>query len=93
MRPVEDRWSSGSWGRSGCGSWTVVALAIMASGFSVAAGDDDADQGPGTSWRRRSLRSAGEASACAGWRSIGGKWVPVFVVFARVDDAGTDVTE
>ena len=26
----------------------------------------------------------------AGWRSIGGKWVPVFVVFARVDDAGAD---
>ena len=25
-----------------------------------------------------------------GWRSIGGKWVPVFVVFAGVDDAGCD---
>jgi len=44
----------------------------------------------GTSWRRRSLRSAGEASACAGWRSIEGKWVPVFIVFAGVDDAGAD---
>ena len=26
----------------------------------------------------------------AGWRSIGGKWVPVFVVFARFDNSGTD---
>ena len=42
----------------------------------------------GTSWRRRH-RSEGEASACAGWRSIGGQWVPIFVVFARVDDAGS----
>ena len=43
-------------------------------GFSsrLGRGEDDADQGPGTSWRRRSLRSEGEASACAGWRSFEG---------------------